>query len=731
MALAGGVTLMLTQDLMVKTSQIGMMSESGQCRVFDQQADGAVFSEGIGVVVLKTLERAQADGDFIYGVVKGSGINQDGRTNGITAPSGNAQRELELDVYRRFAIDPGQIGYLEAHGTGTKLGDPIEVKALTEAFREFTPAKGFCAIGSVKANIGHTSMAAGVAGVIKVLLAMQQRQLPPAINFDKANEHIDFDNSPFFVNTSLQEWPVPAAGKRMAAVSSFGFSGTNCHLVLEEAPPRCRRSARCRAWQLVLISGKSQEALRQRYIDLAAWLDSHPDACLEDVVYTLQTGRSHFPQRMALLVSDIADLRHKLGALADGVTVEECFHADPGIAKSTRAVRTEEVMRVLESLPQTSDAEALRNDLLELARLYVEGQEVVWRRLYEADEGRRVPLPGYPFARERYWVTGRKAEVSGPRIAPLHPLLDRNLSTLHQQRFTTRLRGDAFFLADHVVNGSKLLPAACYVEMARAAAELSLNGPVLRLRDLVWLKPFVVGDDPQELRIELFAEDQGIGFEICSGDEEEPCLHAQGSVPGGEVRARSVAVLDFPAIRARCSQRMDIDACYRDAQARGLQYGPSFQVLRQLYGGEGEAWAELALPSHLDSGEDFVLHPSILDGALQTLMGIHSVTAGTNSLYLPFAVNEIELFEPLPERCFSYIKSQGEVKQGDWLFDLWLLDETGRVLAVLKAYRVKLLSGPLENELDDEALLALFARLQSGEIELPEAEQRVEAGGNA
>ncbi|MEJ2693371.1 MAG: beta-ketoacyl synthase N-terminal-like domain-containing protein, partial [Candidatus Thiodiazotropha sp.] len=735
MALAGGVTLMLTEDLMVKTSQIGMMSASGQCRVFDQRADGAVFSEGIGVIVLKPLEKAQADGDFIYGVIKGSGINQDGRTNGITAPNGNAQRQLESSVYRRFDIDPEKIGYVETHGTGTKLGDPIEVKALTEAFREFTPKKGFCAIGSVKANIGHTSMAAGVAGVIKVLLAMQHRQLPPAINFHQANEHIDFGNSPFFVNTDLQAWRVPAHTTRLAAVSSFGFSGTNCHMVLEEAPQRLRRSARRRSLQLAVLSGKTQEALRQRFVDLAAWLDSHPDACLEDVVYTLQIGRTHFPLRAALLVSDIEALRRKLGSLAGGLVAEECakeaIHANSGSAIPPHAVRTGEVARLLESLGQTSADKTLRNDLEALARLYVEGQEVDWQRLYETDEGRRVPLPGYPFARERYWIASREAEPGGSRIEPLHPLLERNVSTLHEQCFTTRLRRDAFFLADHIVNGSQLLPGACYVEMARAAVELSLHKPVLRLRDLAWLRPVILTDALLELRIELFAEDQGIEFEIRSGDGAESCLHAQGSVQVGDVSARRVQTLDFPAIRERCRQRLEIDGCYRDAEARGLRYGPGFQVLRQLYGGTGEAWAELALPSHLESHGDFLLHPSLLDGALQTLMGVERMRSATHALYLPFAVSGIEIFEALPKRCFSYVRSQGETEQEAGLFDLWLLDETGRVLVALKEYRVKALPEPMENELDDEALLALFAGLQRGEIELSEAEQRVVAGGSA
>jgi acyl transferase domain-containing protein len=529
----------------------------------------------------------------------------------------------------------------------------------------------------------------------------------------------------------LDEWRVPAGKRRLAAVSSFGFSGTNCHLVLEEAPERFRHTARRRPWQLALISGRTQEALRQRFSDLAVWLDNHPDLCLEDVVYTLQVGRTHLPGRAALLVADIEDLRCKLGALAEGKAVEACILADHAHLTSSQMARSKDVPQLLESLRQPSDEETQRQDLHDLARLYVERQAVDWRHLYEANEGRRVPLPGYPFARERYWVKSRAVEVSESQIEVLHPLLDRNVSTLYEQRFTKRLQGDAFFLSDHIVNGSKVLPGACYLEMARVAAELSLNEPVWCFRDVAWLKPAALNDDPLDLQIALFAEDEAIEFEITSTHDDEPCIHAQGRVIRGDVRPRSAQLLDFSAIRARCQQQLAIDDCYQDAKARGLFYGPSYQVLRQLHGGAGEAWAELALAPHLNGRRDFILHPSLLDGALQTLMGVQRMTTGTHVLYLPFTVSEIEIIERLPERCFSYVKSQGEVEHGVGRFDLWILDEKGRVLVALKDYRVKALSSPVEKALDDESLLALFEGLRRGEVELDEAEQRVEVGGSA
>lgn len=235
MALAGGVSLLLTPDLHIKSSMIEMISPSGKCRSFDAGADGAVFSEGVGVLVLKPLTKALEDSDHIYGVIKGSAINQDGKTNGITAPSARSQAQLVSEIHRKYQINPDKITYMEAHGTGTPLGDPIEIKALTESFELYTKRRQFCAIGSVKSNIGHASTAAGVISVIKVLLALKHGQIPPSLHFEQPNPHIRFEETPFYVNTKLIDWKVDGGKPRLAGISAFGFSGTNCHMIIQEA----------------------------------------------------------------------------------------------------------------------------------------------------------------------------------------------------------------------------------------------------------------------------------------------------------------------------------------------------------------------------------------------------------------------------------------------------------------------------------------------------------------
>src|SRR5271154_5049667 len=311
MALAGGVAVLVTPELHIMASKAGMLSPKGRCRTFDDDADGFVPGESVGVIVLKGLENALADGDHVYGVICGSGANQDGKTNGIPSPSGPAQTALQVDTYTRFGIDPAQISYIECHGTGTRLGDPIEVEALTNSFASFTNRRGYCAIGSVKSNFGHTLTAAGIVGLIKILLCMQHRQLVPSLHVEKLNRHLRFEESPFFVNKELRDWGTGTGVPRLAAISSFGFSGTNVHAVIREAPAVPPPSADWDSqWRMGAISAKTESALRDRLTQLSGWLEKEgPRYAWRDITYTLAAGRSHFPVRVAFLARGPGDLR--------------------------------------------------------------------------------------------------------------------------------------------------------------------------------------------------------------------------------------------------------------------------------------------------------------------------------------------------------------------------------------------------------------------------------------
>jgi phthiocerol/phenolphthiocerol synthesis type-I polyketide synthase E len=317
LALAGGVSIAIPQRTGYLPVAGGILSPDGHCRAFDARAQGTFRGEGAGIVVLRRLSDALESGDTIYAVIKGSAINNDGnRKIGFTAPSLEGQMRAIQAAHIAAEITPDDISYVEAHGTATTLGDPIEVAALTRAFRSATSRRGFCRIGSVKTNIGHLDAAAGVAGLIKTVLALYHRQIPPSLHFEQPNPEIDLAGSPFRVNAALTAWEADGAPRR-AGVSSFGVGGTNAHLVLEEAPPLVPGDAG-RSQQLLLLSAKSTSALKQMAAQLAAHLQAHPEQPLADVAYTLHAGRALFEHRLALVVGNGEEAAAILqGALTD------------------------------------------------------------------------------------------------------------------------------------------------------------------------------------------------------------------------------------------------------------------------------------------------------------------------------------------------------------------------------------------------------------------------------
>ncbi|WP_298917442.1 type I polyketide synthase [uncultured Nostoc sp.] len=308
MALAGGVSIHTPQKTGYISQEGGTLSPDGHCYAFDARAKGTVIGNGVGVVVLKRLQDAIADGDFIYATILGSAINNDGSGKvGYTAPSVDGQAEAIAEAMMLADVEPETISYIETHGTGTALGDPIEIAALSQVFRSTTDKTGFCAIGSVKTNIGHLDAAAGVTGLIKTALALKHQLIPPSLNFEQPNPQIDFASSPFYVNTKLSEWQT-GANPRRAGVSSLGMGGTNAHVILEEREQESRDAgAQGRNYQLLVLSAKTDSALETATKNLAQYLTQHPDLKLADVAYTLQVGRKEFNYRRILVCEDIED----------------------------------------------------------------------------------------------------------------------------------------------------------------------------------------------------------------------------------------------------------------------------------------------------------------------------------------------------------------------------------------------------------------------------------------
>ena len=368
-AISGGVRINLMP--IAHKATIGIESSDGRTRTFSDDSDGTGSGDGSAAVLLKPLDKAVEDRDHIYGVIKGSAVNQDGQSLGITAPSVEAQTRVILKAWKNANIDPETISYIEAHGTGTRLGDPIEVEALTKAFEKFIGKKQFCAVGSVKTNIGHLYEAAGIFGLIKAVLSLKYKKLPPIIHFKRPNRNIPFEDSPVYINDELTPWKTHGFPLR-CGVTAFGFSGTNCHVVLEQAPEIDIKETKKKnnpQPNILTLSAKSKKSLIQLVKRYKNFLKKNKDADLNDICYTVDTGRAHFDHQIAFIAKDIPDLRSKL----DHIT-----------ASNIDKIETKDITKVL------------RGSRGNLAAFF--------KRAPWPPEAKKISLPLYPFDRERCWL---------------------------------------------------------------------------------------------------------------------------------------------------------------------------------------------------------------------------------------------------------------------------------------------------------------------------------------
>lgn len=718
MALAGGVCLHSTPAFYHVANRAHMLSPEGKCYSFDARANGFVPGEGVGVVVLKRLRDALQDGDHIHGVIAGSGVNQDGTSNGLIAPNARAQERLERTVYDRFKIDPRTIQLVEAHGTGTPLGDSIEYGAITRAFREYTDEKQFCAIGTVKTNIGHTGGAAGVAGILKLLLSLKHRQIPPSLHFESGNPAINFESSPFYVNTHLKEWRVEGNQTRRAVVSSFGFSGTNAHMVIEEAPAVARTPIESPAY-LVALSARTSEQLKQQVNNLLELLNRTPDLPLNDLSFTLFVGRMHLGQRLSCLARNREELVHRLAQWLETGAASQVYGSEIQEGK----VREQAALKkfgnyCIQECRNATDAASYLENLAAIAELYVQGYSLDYASLFPRGS-RRIPLPTYPFARERFWVDGPRIggdESKAATAARLHPLLHTNTSILGQQSYRSTFAGTELVL-EHDDRRSVLPSAAC-LEMARAAIERAVPPPeeasILQLERVAWGPAMVVAGNGH-VTIDLLASgDEHVDYEIYSGDREQEIVHCQGRASFTDESAP--APLDIDALRAQMRRNeLDANGVYAEFAELGVRYGFAHQAITALHEGDGQLLARLSLPPVVaGDASAYLLHPSLMSGVLQA--GIRLVAApaqqpGTS--LLPHSMERLRVLSPCTKEMFAWARHAPRTSPDDEgiKLDIDLADVDGMVCVQMRG--LSLQAGDAASEPAHEGTWLVFSEQPS------------------
>lgn len=614
-AIVGGVNVILSPFTSIVSNKIGMLSPDGACKTFDDSANGYVRGEGVGSVYLKKLSDAIKDKDHIYAVVKGTSENHGGRATSLTAPNKEAQSDLIVKTIKNSDVDVKNISYIETHGTGTALGDPIEINGLKAAFErldeennikleEHTP----CFLSSVKVNIGHLEAAAGIASLIKVLLSLKYKYIPSNIHLNKVNKYIDLNNTPFKLVKEGVDWnPCDAEGnaiKRIAGISSFGFGGVNAHVILEEYKDEDYEEDKMQEY-VIPVSAKKAENLKAYEENLANYLIEHKEIKLKDIAFTMNEGRDTFKYKDLIKVSTLDELINELKKLS----LEE------------KTINDNEI------------------------------------NIVSKIDGNRISLPTYPYSRDEYWFEDDIFSV------------------------------DSKFVTDHVVGDTCIVPAALQIETFRKKITKDYNEKVNELRDIIFHQTI---DKGVLNNIELVSNAYDTSY--IYRNKESNALYSQLSFDK-EIKPYTKESLNLKEIEKDLNNYKTGEECYNLFANYGFKYKKSFKVIKEIKYNNRLAISHLKLPLNCeDSFKEYVLHPSIIDGALQTVLVLLNDEIEYNDKktnYFPYSIGEIEIYDSLVKECIvcaEKVNSNDIIKK----YNLVITDTKGNVLVKINNYLIKI-----------------------------------------
>lgn len=701
MAIAGGVKLHPipvhsdNKDGLGYQSLPGILAADGKTKAFDDQANGIGIGEGVGVIMLKTVRQALRDGDKIHAVIKGGAINQDGASAGMTAPNGEAQTALLLKAWKDAGVTPDSISYIEAHGTGTPLGDPVEINALCAAFRMQTSKKQFCGIGSVKTNIGHLDNVAGLSGLIKVVLALQKQEIPATLFFNRENRFVDLISSPLFVASKATPWKSDALPRR-AGVSAFGLSGTNCHLVLEEAPETADTFPTSDRIQYMLaFSAGSFSALKTLIEDYKRFVAENHNFSAYDLCSNAALGREHLSARIAIIFHDQAELDQKLQSimlLPDDIQGDVLFGmhqlvSDLQQVRTGREISFSEKALLDEEVKTLIQTEDLIDNMKLLAQYYIKGADIPWSRLFD-DPYQKVTLPLYPFERLRCWVDPVENSQEDFRFisCPNHPLIDECIN--HQSGdvlYHTQIRVEKHWeVRDHLVYGNHVLPGTAFLDML---FYLVKNVPFLAdrksLQNVMFVKPLTLkGSEEKDIYIRAFKEEDVYKFNIYGVGADGDDLMVQGELH------QEVAFENgrdaVPALN-RLIERFESAPLLPAAQEDGaVSTGDRWHCVERISGLDGAYFIRLSLlEKYKAEADQYSYHPALLDCAANAVNHLL-----TGHVYLPFSYKSITFFKALGSEAYSYITCQS-VSEEVAVLDIVLYNSAGERSVLISGYTIK------------------------------------------
>lgn len=698
MAVCGSVKINYI-PLKIERNSIDINSADQITRSFDESADGTGSGEGVCALMLKSYSKALVDGDNVYAVIKGTAANHDGKSIGITAPNVLSQEEVITKAWVDAGIDPETIAYIEAHGTGTKLGDPIEISGIQRAFNNYTNKKQFCAISSVKTNIGHLDQASGIAGLIKAILAVKNKKIPSLIHFNKPNHKINFIESAVYINDRINDW-VEKPYPRRAGISSFGLSGTNCHVVIEEAPEI--ESDNCKADDVffLTISAKYYEGIKELVKKYIEWIHNHKEINLTNLCITANKGRSHYSYRLAIVFHNVIELEEKLTsfykqktdiALAERIYFQKCkvisnnkkICASGEITENEKKELSKSINDKIKKIYWNSVTES---QIEEIVCAYIKGAAIDWEELYKGIDYNKISLPTYPFQKNKCWPVDTVLSGKTDRVKEIeHPFLDRCVvDSMFSDIFVTSFSVKRHWvLSEHKINGLFSLPGITFIEMIAEVSKKYFDGFCCEINELVFRKLLIVSEDyDKDVQTIVNKEGECFHITIASKKNEKWIKHAEGNLH--RLTSMKRDKYDILLLKGRCKQQPAEKFSYNGLSR--IEVGSRWDNIKECFYGDNELLVQLHLSEEfLSDFEDYHFYPSLIDNAMNA--AIQMIGEG---LYLPLSYQSIKIYAAIPNDAYSYVRCNEKKEDGSLAtYDIDILDRQGRVCVTVSDYTIK------------------------------------------
>ena len=682
MAIVTGVNLLLSPWHYVYFSSTGALSKSGRCHTFDSKADGYVPGEAVAAFVIKPLKKAKEDKDNIYAVIKGSAVNHGGHASNITAPNIKRETEVICKAWNKAGINPDRINFIETHGTGTKLGDPIEVEAIKSTFKKLNRSNNKCFISSAKASIGHTEGAAGLVGILRVILAMKSNIIPAMPKYEEMNPLINIKDTPLVINKEATFWERVNDEPRAAGVSAFGIGGTYAHVVIEEYNNDASKAEENTLPEIITLSAKNKESLNKQVQNLYDYLSENEDISLSDVSYTLNTGRENYNERIAIIADNMKDLLSKLKII---LLKEDRNNEDICLGNAQK---------------EYAKSFVKSNDLKELIEKWTVGYLIDWSKYYEGREGRIISLPTYSFDEKLYWAKevvrnldeeDRADNIVNTIVGNSYDVKD-NIA-----EFDVKLDGNEFYLNEHKLHGEKVLVGAAFIEMSLEALNVIRSKENFKLRNIQWYRTISFKEDKKNFKLRIDKEKKVIT--ILSKDLNITYFKAEFEENLDE--GHRIDIPNKNEAKYKFSGMKKNEDIYRNFESLGLNLGKSFRVVEEFYYNDENAVS--FINSSLDANL-YKMHPALLDGSF------HGVSAffldEKESINVPFSVGEVKLFNDFEKSMVVFLKrTKKNINSHINTFDIDIYSTNGKAIASIRDFSArKILKKDVETQKESKEI---------------------------